>query len=272
MPQPSQQVQVFRQLHQSGCFVLPNPWDLGSARLLVQLGFPALATTSAGLAWSLGRRDNAVPLQDALTHFRALAQGVPVPLNADFEGGFAIDPAGVGANVAVAARTGIAGLSIEDSTRDPAEPLFEFTLAVERVKAAREAIEASGTGVVLTGRSEGFIAGRPDLAETVRRLTAYAEAGADCLYAPGLRTLADIETVVKAVAPKPVNVLAFTDFATVAQLAAAGVRRISVGGALARTAWAGFLHAAREIAEVGTFSGLARGVKPAEMNAAFSSD
>jgi 2-methylisocitrate lyase-like PEP mutase family enzyme len=272
MPQPSQQVQVFRQLHQSGCFVLPNPWDLGSARLLVQLGFPALATTSAGLAWSLGRRDNAVPLQDALTHFRALAQGVPVPLNADFEGGFAIDPAGVGANVAVAARTGIAGLSIEDSTRDPAEPLFEFTLAVERVKAAREAIDASGTGVVLTGRSEGFIAGRPDLAETVRRLTAYAEAGADCLYAPGLRTLADIETVVKAVAPKPVNVLAFTDFATVAQLAAAGVRRISVGGALARTAWAGFLHAAREIAEVGTFSGLARGVKPAEMNAAFSSD
>jgi 2-methylisocitrate lyase-like PEP mutase family enzyme len=272
MPQPSQQVQVFRQLHQSGCFVLPNPWDLGSARLLVQLGFPALATTSAGLAWSLGRRDNAVPLQDALTHFRALAQGVPVPLNADFEGGFAIDPAGVGANVAVAARTGIAGLSIEDSTRDPAEPLFEFTLAVERVKAAREAIDASGTGVVLTGRSEGFIAGRPDLAETVRRLTAYAEAGADCLYAPGLRTLADIETVVKAVAPKPVNVLAFTDFATVAQLAAAGVRRISVGGALARTAWAGFLHAAREIAEVGTFSGLARGVKSAEMNAAFSSD
>jgi 2-methylisocitrate lyase-like PEP mutase family enzyme len=272
MTQPTQQVQVFRQLHQSGCFVLPNPWDLGSARLLVQLGFPALATTSSGFAWTLGRPDNGVPLQDALTHFRALAHGVSVPVNADFEGGFASDPAGVGANVAVAAGTGIAGLSIEDSTRDPAEPLFEFTLAVERVKAAREAIDASGTGVVLTGRSEGFIAGRPDLAETVRRLTAYAEAGADCLYAPGLRTLADIETVVKAVAPKPVNVLAFTDFATVAQLAAAGVRRISVGGALARTAWAGFLHAAREIAEVGTFSGLARGVKPAEMNAAFSSD
>jgi 2-methylisocitrate lyase-like PEP mutase family enzyme len=272
MTQPTQQVQAFRQLHQSGCFVLPNPWDLGSARLLVQLGFPALATTSSGFAWTLGRPDHDVPLQDALTHFRALAQGVSVPVNADFEGGFAIDPAGVGANVAVAARTGIAGLSIEDSTPDPAEPLFEFTLAVERVKAAREAIDASGTGVVLTGRSEGFIAGRPDLAETVRRLTAYAEAGADCLYAPGLRTLADIETVVKAVAPKPVNVLAFTDFATVAELAAAGVRRISVGGALARTAWAGFLHAAREIAEVGTFSGLARGVKSAEMNAAFSSD
>jgi 2-methylisocitrate lyase-like PEP mutase family enzyme len=272
MTQPTQKVQVFRQLHQSGCFVLPNPWDLGSARLLVQLGFPALATTSSGFAWTLGRPDNGVPLQEALTHFRALAHGVSVPVNADFEGGFAIDPAGVGANVAVAAGTGIAGLSIEDSTRDAADPLFEFTLAVERVKAAREAIDASGTGLVLTGRSEGFIAGRPDLAETIRRLTAYAEAGADCLYAPGLRTLADIDTVVRAVAPKPVNVLAMGDFATVEQLAAAGVRRISVGGGLARAAWTGFLQAAREIAGPGTFSSLARAVPFSEINEAFRSE
>src|SRR5262245_47649767 len=195
----------FKRLHESGCFVMPNPWDLGSARILAGLGFKALATTSAGFAWSVGRRDNGVTLEQALGHLRTIASGVDVPVNADFEGGFAIDPEGVGANVAAAAATGIAGLSIEDSTGDASAPLYEVPLAVERIRAARRAIDASGTGVTLTGRSEGFIAGRPDLAETIRRLTAYAEAGADCLYAPGIRSSADIAAVVKAVAPRPVN-------------------------------------------------------------------
>jgi methylisocitrate lyase len=261
---------VFRAMHESGCFVIPNPWDLGSARLLVQLGFPALATTSSGFAWSLGRQDNHVSLEEALAHIRAIADGVPVPVNADFEGGFAVEPEKVATNVAAAASTGVAGLSIEDSTGDPATPLFDFALSVERVRAARRAIDESGTGVVLTGRSEGFIVGRPDLAETIRRLTAYAEAGADCLYAPGIRGRADILAVVEAVAPRPVNVLVGSDFTTVAELAHAGVRRISVGGALARAAWTGFLQAAREIAERGTFTGLAAAVPFAEIDGAFA--
>jgi len=195
-----------------------------------------------------------------------------VPVNADFEGGFATEPEGVAANVAAATTTGVAGLSIEDSTGDASSPLFDFGLAVERIRAARKAIDASGTGMVLTGRSEGFIVGRPDLAETIRRLTAYAEAGADCLYAPGIRTRSDIAAVIKAVAPKPVNLLVGSDFATVAELAQAGVRRISVGGALARAAWTGFLEAAREIAEGGTFTGLARAVAFAEINQSFASE
>jgi methylisocitrate lyase len=259
----------FRELHQSGCFVLPNPWDLGSATLLVQLGFPALATTSAGFAWSQGRRDNGVPLDSVLQHLRTIAQGVPVPVNADFEGGYAVQPEGVASNVTSAARTGIAGISIEDSSGDPAEPLFDLTLAVERIRAARQAIDDSGTGLVLTGRSEGFLVGRPDLSETLRRLTAYAEAGADCLYAPRIQTVAQIEAIVKAVAPKPVNVLVGSDFTTVQRLADLGVRRISVGGALARAAWAGFLQAAREIAERGTFTSLAAAVPFEEINGAF---
>lgn len=263
-------IAAFRRLHQSGCFVIPNPWDVGSARLLVQLGFPALATTSSGFAWSLGRPDNGVSLAEALAHFRSIAESVAVPVNGDFEGGFATEPAAVRANVAAAASTGIAGLSIEDSTGDASQPLFDFTLAVERVRAAREAIDAGGTGVVLTGRSEGFIVGRPDLPETIRRLTAYAEAGADCLYAPGIRTRAEIAAVIEAVAPKPVNVLVGSDFTTVAELARLGVRRISVGGALARAAWAGFLDAAKEIAERGTFTGLAGAVPFAEIDRSFA--
>ncbi len=261
---------AFRQLHQSGCFVIPNPWDVGSARLLARLGFPALATTSSGFAWTLGRPDNAISLAEALDHFRAVADGVGIPVNADFEGGFAIDPAGVAANVAAATATGIAGLSIEDSTGDATRPLYEFALAVDRIKAARRAIDDSGTEVLLTGRSEGFLVGRPDLAETIRRLTAYADAGADCLYAPGLRAKADIMTVVKELAPKPINVLVGGDFTTVAEMAEAGVRRISVGGALARAAWSGFLQAAREIAERGTFTGVARAVSFADINEAFA--
>jgi 2-methylisocitrate lyase-like PEP mutase family enzyme len=271
MPPSSDRSEVFRQLHQSGCFVIPNPWDLGSARLLAQLGFPALATTSSGFAWSLGRRDNRVSLDQALAHFRSIAAGVDVPVNGDFEGGFAVDPEGVAANVTAAAATGVAGLSIEDSTGDASSPLFAFQLSVDRIRAARQAIDESGSGVVLTGRSEGFIVGRPDLAETVRRLTAYAEAGADCLYAPGLRTRAEIVAVVKAVAPKPVNVLAGSDFATVAELAAMGVRRISVGGALARAAWTGFLAAAKEIAEQGTFRQLGQAVPFDRINESFDS-
>ncbi|MDQ3698552.1 MAG: isocitrate lyase/phosphoenolpyruvate mutase family protein [Gemmatimonadota bacterium] len=272
MTQPADRYRVFRQLHESGCFVLPNPWDLGSARLLGQLGFPALATTSSGFAWSLGRPDNHVSLEATLAHLRSISHGVEIPVNADFEGGFATEPDAMGGNVTAATTTGIAGLSIEDSTGDASRPLFDFSLAVERIKAARRAIDESGTGVLLTGRSEGFIVGRPDLGETIRRLTAFAEAGADCLYAPGLSTMADIKAVVAAVAPKPVNVLVGSDFATVAELTQAGVRRISVGGALARTAWTGFLQAAKEIAEYGTFTGLSRGVSFDQINRSFASE
>ena len=272
MTHSSPQCQIFHQLHQSGCFVIPNPWDVGSARLLAALGFPALATTSSGFAWSRGRADNHVSLEQTLAHLRSIAAAVDVPVNADFEGGFATMPADVAANVALATTTGVAGLSIEDSTGNMSNPLFDFTLAVERIQAARRAIDESGTRILLTGRSEGFIVGRPDLAETIRRLTAYAAAGADCLYAPGIRTRADIAAVVSAVAPKPLDVLVGSDFTTVADLAAMGVRRISVGGALARVAWAGFLQAAREIAEQGTFSNLARAVPFADINRSFSSE
>jgi len=261
---------IFRDLHARGCFVIPNPWDVGSAQVLVQLGFPALATTSCGFAWSVGRCDNHVTLDQAVAHMDALAAAVDVPVSADFEGGFAVDPAGVGANVARAAGTGIAGLSIEDSTHDPTNPLFEFGLAVDRIRAAKRAIDESGTNIVLTARSEGFVAGRPDLAETIRRLTAFAEAGADCLYAPGIRDTAALMAIVGAVAPKPVNVGVGSDFTTVAELAAIGIRRISVGGALARAAWTGFLRAATEIAERGTFTNVARAVPGTELNARFS--
>ena len=233
---------------------MPNPWDAGSARALEQLGFPALATTSAGFAWTLGRKDNQVTLDEALAHLRAIAAAVSVPVNADFEGGFAVEPERVAEHVKLAAATGIAGLSIEDSTGDEAHPLHEFELAVERIRAARSAIDESGTGIVLTGRSEGFLWGRPDIDETARRLSAYAEAGADCLYAPCITTAAQISTLVAAVAPKPLNLLINAPFLTVAEAAAMGVRRISVGGTLARTAWAGFLAAATEIAKEGTFS------------------
>jgi methylisocitrate lyase len=262
---------AFHRLHQSGCFVIPNPWDAGSARVLEQLGFLALATTSSGFAWSQGRPDNGVSLEDALAHFRSVAESVAVPVNGDFEGGFAIEPAGVAANVARAITTGIAGISIEDSTGDAVNPLFDFALSVERIRAARQAIDEGAARVVLTGRSEGFIVGRPDSKETIRRLIAYGEAGADCLYAPGIRTAEDITAVVRAVAPKPVNVLVGSDIATVGELAAMGVRRISVGGALARAAWTGFLTAATEIARHGTFKTLGEAVPFAEINKRFTS-
>lgn len=259
----------FRQLHETGCFVMPNPWDLGSARVLAQLGFAALATTSAGIAWAAGRRDNALPLDDVLAALRTIAHGVAVPVNADFEGGFAVAPVDVAANVLRAVTTGIAGLSIEDSTGDSARPLFDIALSVERIRAARQAIDASGTGVLLTGRSEGFIVGRPDLAETIRRLVAYADAGAECVYAPGLRTADEISAVVRAVAPTPVNVLVGANTTSVADLARLGVRRVSVGGALARAAWAALLDAGREIAEHGTFTAFDRAVSFADINGRF---
>lgn len=257
----------FHALHRSGCFVIPNPWDVGSARMLVSLGFPALATTSSGFAWSQGRADNHVTLDQALAHLQSMAAGVDVPINADFEGGFAREPEQVAANARRAADTGIAGLSIEDSTGDATQPLFAFALAVERVRAAAEALR--GTGVLLVGRSEGFITGRPDLDETIRRLRAYADAGAECLYAPGVRTPEQIAAIVQAVAPKPVNVLVSTPFTTVSALRDLGVRRISVGGALARAAWRGFLDAAREIADAGTFERLGAAAKSADIEAAF---
>jgi methylisocitrate lyase len=269
MSQRADRYRLFRELHESGCFVIPNPWDRGSARLLARLGFKALATTSSGFAWSMARSDNHITLDDALAHFRALAEVVDIPVNADFEGGFAIEPVHVHRNVGLAAATGVAGLSIEDSTGDAARPLYDFDLAVERMRAARSAIDGSGADVLLVGRSEGFIVGRPDLTETIRRLVAYAEAGAECLYAPGIRTRSDIAAVVAAVAPAPVNVLVGSDFTTVKELADLGVRRISVGGALARAAYGGFLEAAREIAVDGTFHGLARAIPFAEINGAF---
>ena len=271
MTEPADRSQVFQRLHESGCFVMPNPWDIGGARLFVRLGFQALATTSSGLAWSLGRPDNHVTLEETLAHLRLMSESVAVPINADFEGGFAISPEAVGSNVALAMATGIAGLSIEDSTGDVAHPLFDFTLAVERIQAARRAIDESGTGVLLTARSEGFIVGRPDRDKTIRRLVAFAEAGADCLYAPGLRTASDIGAVVRAVAPKPVNVLVGGDFTTVEELARLGVRRISVGGALARAAWTSVLQAATEIAEHGTFGALAGAIPFVDLDRSFAS-
>lgn len=260
---------VLHDLHANGCFVIPNPWDVGSAVLLEQLGFRALATTSAGFAWSLGHADNHVTLEDALAHYKAVSGAVRVPVSADFEGGFGTEPSEVASNVAAAAATGIAGLSIEDSSKNTVEPLFDFDLSVERVRAARQAIDRGGVPLVLTGRSEGFIVGRPDLDETIKRLTAYVDAGADCVFAPGIRETADIQAVVSAVAPTPVNVVVSSDFTTVADLAGLGVRRISIGGALARTAFGAFLRAATEIAQQGTFAELARGIPGAELNGRF---
>lgn len=254
MDSSNERIAAFHQLHSSGCFVMPNPWDAGSARALELMGFPALATTSAGAAWTLGLPDNALTLPQALDHLRTVAGAVSVPVNADFQGGFAVEPEGVGDNVKLAAATGIAGLSIEDSTGAEAAPLYDFDLAVERVRAARQAIDESGTGVLLTGRSEGFVVGRPDIDETIRRLQAYDEAGADCLYAPRIESIEHVTAIVEAVAPKPVNLLINAPFITVAEAAELGVRRISVGGTLARTAWGGFLEAARELADSGTVS------------------
>lgn len=261
---------TFRKMHESGCFVLPNPFDVGSAKALQQLGFKAIASTSAGFAWTIGKADNRVTLEDVLTHLTALCAAVDLPVNADFEGGFAHEADKVGANVARAAKTGVAGLSIEDSTGDKAKPLYERAHAIERIKAARAAIDADNSGVLLTGRCEAFLVGKDDLGMVIDRLQAYAEAGADCLYAPGFKNREQLSAVVKAVAPKPVNLLVGASGLSVAEAANLGVRRISVGGSLARTAWAGFMRAAREIAEKGTFTELGSGYPGGELNKMFS--
>lgn len=245
---------AFRALHTAGCFLLPNPWDVGSARYLAAQGFHALASTSSGHAWSTGRPDGAASRDEVLAHLRELAVATDLPVNADFEDGFGADAAEVAANVHLAIDTGVAGLSIEDGTGDAADPLYPLDVAVERLRAARSAIDAAGGDVLLVGRAENFFVGRPDLDDAIARLRAYAEAGADCLYAPGIRTREQIAAVVAAVAPKPVNLLIGwpTDL-TLAEIAAMGVRRVSVGGGLARAAWGGFTRAAQALADGGRF-------------------
>lgn len=272
MPTIAEKRAEFRRLHQSGCFVIPNPWDLGSMRYLESLGFEALATTSAGFAWSRGAADGGITREMALAHCAEIAAASKLPLNADFEGGFAHAPEDVAESVRLCVETGVSGLSIEDYTGDMANPLYDFDLAVARIEAARRAIDRSGADVLLTGRSEGLIRGRPDLDEAIRRLQAYSAAGADCLYAPGLATREQIAAVVKAVAPKPVNVLIGTPSdLTVADVAALGGRRISVGAALARAAWGGFMRAAKLIAETGSFKGFADAAPGVEINGAMKS-
>jgi len=273
MPTVADKRRTFRTLHQQGCFVIPNPWDVGSARYLQSLGFKALASTSAGFAFAEGYADNAITRDMALAHLRELVAVTDVPVNADFEGGFADAPEGVGESVTLAVATGVAGLSIEDSTGDKANPLYDFDLSVARIRAARAAIDKAGGEVILTARSEGFLVGRPDLDETIRRLKAFSAAGADCLYAPGLRTRELIGAVITAVAPKPVNIIMSSPLGiTVAELAALGTRRISVGSAFARTAWGGFMRAAKQVAEEGRFDALAEGAPHAELNAFFRAD
>lgn len=261
----------FRRLHESGCFVLPNPWDLGSARFLQHLGFKALASTSAGFAWSQGAADGAVALDAVLAHLQGLVSATDLPVNADFQNGFAAESAGVAENVRAAVATGVAGLSIEDATGDPAEALYPLARAVERIRAARGAIDASGGEVLLVGRAECFLHARPDLGETIARLRAYSEAGADCVYAPGLRTHDQIAQVVRSVAPTPVNVLWSTaSELSVDELAALGVRRVSIGGAMARVAWGAFARTARTMIEQGCLSGLAQALGSEELNRLFA--
>jgi len=261
---------AFRDLHAAGCFVIPNPWDAGSARYLASLGFQALATTSSGFAWSQARADGTSSRDAVLAHLRELVAATELPVNADFESGYGATPADVAQSVRLAVATGVAGLSIEDSTGDAARPIHDLDTALARLRAAREAIDAAGGDTLLVGRAENWLHGRPDLADTIARLRAYAEAGADCLYAPGIKTREDIAAVVAAVAPKPVNLLVgATSELTLADIAELGVRRVSVGGALARSAWGGFMRAAQAIAQRGVFDGFAGAASGAELNALF---
>jgi 2-methylisocitrate lyase-like PEP mutase family enzyme len=264
---------AFRQLHEAGCFVIPNPWDVGSARFLQSLGFKALATTSSGFAWSQGRPDGGISRDVALAHLHDMVAATDLPVNADFESGFARDAAGVAESVRLAVETGVAGLSIEDSTGDAAKPLYDPGVAVERIRAARKAIDKAGGDTLLVGRAECFLVGRPDLDETIERLKAYAHAGADCLYAPGIAAREQIAAVVAAIAPRPFNLLVGSaSELTLKDISALGVRRVSVGGALARSAWGGFMRAARLIAEQGKFDELANGASGRELNAFFQTD
>jgi len=263
---------TFRALHASGCFVLPNPWDIGTAIYLERLGFKALATTSAGFAFSRGKPDGRVPRDEMLAHIREIAKATSLPVNADFQGGYADEPEEVAGNVQLCIETGVAGLSIEDSTGRSDRPLYGKELAVERIRAARSAIDSSETGVLLTGRCEAWLVGHADpLRTALERLIAYAEAGADCLYAPGVTKPSEIAQIVKTVAPKPVNVLVsgFNHQLTVSELADLGVRRISVGSGLALAAWGAFLRSAREIKTQGTFNLLSNNAPSADLNELF---
>ncbi|MFL9812630.1 isocitrate lyase/phosphoenolpyruvate mutase family protein [Stutzerimonas sp. VN223-3] len=263
---------VFTEMHRAGCFLLPNPWDAGSARILETLGYKALATTSSGYAWSQAQADGQLSRFDTLSHMRYMAAISDLPINADFESGYALTAEEVFESVSMAVDTGVAGLSIEDSTGDPKQPLRDKSEAVERLQAARAAIDANGGDTLLVGRAENYFVGRPDLDDTIERLLAYSDAGADCLYAPGLKTREEIQAVVSAVAPKPVNVLiGWASDLSVQDLADLGVRRISVGGALARAAWGGFITAARTMSEQGRFDGFIDTPSGAELNKLFGS-
>ena len=272
-PSTADKRKAFRALHASGCFVIPNPWNVGSARYLQGLGFKALASTSAGHAHAMGYPDGGQTMEDVLAHYRELTAATDIPLNADFENGFADDPDKVAENVTKCIATGIAGLSIEDSPQHGDFPLYDFDKALARVKAARAAIDKAGGDVVFTARTEGFIRGRPDLEETIRRLKAFADAGADCFYSPGIKTREQIEATVKAVGGKPVNFLNSGAFGfSVDDLAKMGVRRISVGGSLSRVAMHAFIKMAKEISEQGTFTGFDGLITNAELNKFFSED
>jgi 2-methylisocitrate lyase-like PEP mutase family enzyme len=272
-PSVADKRRTFHELHKQGCFVIPNPWDVGSARFLQGLGFKALATTSSGFAWSRGHPDNGITRDMAVAHLHEIVAATEVPINADFESGFAADAAGVAESVRLAVESGVAGLSIEDSTGNAASPLFDVDIAVARMRAARGAIDKAGGDTLLVGRAECFLVGRPDLDETIARLKAYAQAGADCLYAPGLRKKEQIAAVVTAIAPKPCNLLVgWPSDLTMKDIAALGVRRVSVGGALARSAWGGFMRTARLIAEQGRFDGFADAAPGQELNAFFRDD
>ncbi len=265
--------EAFWRLHDSGCFVIPNPWDIGSACMLQGMGFKALATTSSGFAWSRACPDNGITREMAVAHLQEMVAATDVPVNADFESGFGVDAAAVEVSVQLAVEAGVAGLSIEDSTGDSARPLFAIDEAVARIRAARRAIDRCGGDTLLVGRAECFLVGWPDLDETIARLKAYADAGADCLYAPGIHSPEQIAAVVAAVAPKPVNLLVgAASKMTVAEFAALGVRRISVGGAMARAAWGGFLRAAKMLADEGKFSGFENAASGKQLNAFFSRD
>jgi 2-methylisocitrate lyase-like PEP mutase family enzyme len=268
MTTTADKITAFRRLHEAGCFVIPNPWDIGSAKYLAHLGFKALATTSAGFAWSLGKADNHVTVDEKLAHLKAVVAAVDIPVSADFEGAFAVAPEDVAKNVTRAVATGLAGLSVEDSTGEAEQPLFDLALSVDRIKAARAAIDKTGSGVLLMARCEGFIVGRPDPAETIKRLQAYAAAGADCLFAPGLRD--DLAGLVKAVAPKPINFNIGRGGFTTAELAAMGVRRISVGGSLAAVAYGEFMRVAQQIAKDGSFEAFTKPLAGPELNKLFS--
>ena len=259
---------VFRRLHESGCFVLPNPWDIGSARLLQHLGFQAVASTSSGSAWSTGRPDYAVSRSDVLEHLSSLCNAIDLPVNADFESGFADEPDGVGESVELAIDTGVAGLSIEDRDVPAGEQLYDLETAVERVSAARMAIDRTRHDVILVARTEGLLIDPRAVTPAIDRLVAFAEAGADCLYAPGVIDKADIAAMVRAVAPKPLNVLMMRPGLQLSELAELGVRRVSVGGALARIAYGAMIHVAEQL-KAGSFDGLAGGAQGKALNDIF---